>query len=436
MIWIIVGILAVITTIALIAMYRIIPPSEAHLVVCPTKKMVCASDERVQNEQGSKWYLHIPLIRQVRIIDLTTKELIVNQETYEKGQARYNVKSSTKYRVKNVEIAAETFISQNDLQEQLTEVIRASVRAVTVRYDVTEARAKKQLMSEEIQKEFVDDFSKWGLELINFQLVDFRDTESSKIISDISKRREVEIEATTREQNAEKIKQAKMKEAESDEKAKEREIERDKVVGERQQQMKQAVAEKEKTAKEKEYEVIRVQIVKQAEIDKDKAKVDAARDKEVEEIRKEQKKVEGEGDRLRAEEQAKGEAAPIREKGLAEALAKEKLQAALNKFKPEAIRALVAEKIVDKDLQVGKATADALKEADVRVFSGGEGDKAGFDFAKLLAAMSTGDDMATGATLNRIARPNDLGLSVLGIENLAEKKTKRKPKKAGADALA
>jgi len=435
MIWIIVGILAVITTIALIAMYRIIPPSEAHLVVCPTKKMVCASDERVQNEQGSKWYLHIPLIRQVRIIDLTTKELIVNQETYEKGQARYNVKSSTKYRVKNVEIAAETFISQNDLQEQLTEVIRASVRAVTVRYDVTEARAKKQLMSEEIQKEFVDDFSKWGLELINFQLVDFRDTESSKIISDISKRREVEIEATTREQNAEKIKQAKMKEAESDEKAKEREIERDKVVGERQQQMKQAVAEKEKTAKEEEYEVIRVQTVKQAEIDKDKAKVDAARDKEVEEIRKEQKKVEGEGDRLRAEEQAKGEAAPIREKGLAEALAKEKLQAALNKFKPEAIRALVAEKIVDKDLQVGKATADALKEADVRVFSGGEGDKAGFDFAKLLAAMSTGDDMATGATLNRIARPNDLGLSVLGIENLAEKKTKRKPKKAGADAL-
>ena len=65
-------------------------------------------------------------------------------------------------------------------------------------------------------------------------------------------------------------------------------------------------------------------------------RVEAEQRLEVEEIIKKQKKLEGEGDRDRAVEQAKGEAAPIREKGIAEAEAKEKLQAALNKFKDEA----------------------------------------------------------------------------------------------------
>jgi flotillin len=416
--------------IAAFSWYRIVDPSEAHLVVTPTKKFVVSPDDAVATN-GAKTYFAIPswlpfFGRAIRILDVTIKEIVIMQETYEKSQARYNVKSSTKYRIKDVRTAAETFISNEELQEQLKEVVSASVRAVTVKYDVVDARANKQKMSEEIYKEMNDDLQKWGLELVNFQLVDFQDTKDSSIISDISKRREVEIQSTTREQNAEKIKQARVKEAEAEENARKREIEKEKVIGEQEQLKTQKIAEMQKTAEEKRYEVVKVQTIKQAEITKEKAIVEANQKRDTEKIYMEQKKLEGQGDRARAEEQAKGEAAPIREKGFAEAEAKEKLQAALNKFGDAAIRALVAEKVVEMQKVVGVETAKSLGQADVKVFAGGgKAGEEGFELGKMIQAMSVANPNTADAVLNKIARPNDLGLTALGLEAMKET-TKKK----------
>lgn len=453
-----IAVILFIIVICLFAWYRIVDPSEAHLVVTPGGKFVVSADDNVATNK-TKTYFAIPswlpfFGRAIRIMDVTIKELVVNQETYEKNQARYNVKSSCKYRITDVQTSAETFVSDAELQEQLKEVIRASVRAVTVKYDVVDARAFKQKMGDEIQKEMQDDLDKWGLTLINFQLVDFQDTDDSSIISDISKRREVEIQSTTREQNAEKLKQARMKEAEAEEKAKEREIAKEKVIGEREENKKQKIAEQQKIAEEKRYEVVRVQTVKQAEItkaeaevkakqDKEVAIIKASQDKEAEKIMKEQKLLEGQGDRQRAEEQAKGEAAPIREmgnaeadiikaKGLAEAIAKDKLQEALNKFTPEAINALVAEIVVDKDKAIGVETAKALTEADLKVFAGGgKAGQDGFDLGKLISATTVANPTAADALGNRVARPNDMGLSALGLISIAEQaQEKAKAKKS------
>lgn len=446
----VIGVLVLIFVLCAFAWYRIVDPSEAHLVVTPYGKMVVSADDKIGD---TKTYFAIPSFipffgRAIRIMDVTIKEIVVEQETYEKNQARYNVKSSTKYRITDVKTASETFISNEELYEQLREVVNASVRAITVKYDVTEARANKQKMSQEILNEMKDDLAKWGLELVTFQLVDFKDTNDSKIISDISKRREVEIQATTREQNAEKIKQARMKEAEAEEKAREREIEKDKIIGEKEENKKQKIAEQQKLAEEKRYEVVKVQTIKQAEIDKEQAEVKAQQDKKVaiilaeqrkeaEEINKEQMKLEGEGYRLRELEKAKGDAEPIRQQGLAEAEitkakgfaeaeAKEKLQNALNKFKDDAIRALVAEKIVDMQKVVGVETAKALTQADVKVFAGSSSDSKGFDLGKLIESMSVSNAETANAVLNKIARPNDLGLNGLSLESIKPKKEGKK----------
>ena len=419
-----------IATICAFAWYRIVSPTEAHLVITPRKKLIVSSDDSIATDKKKTYFAipsAIPFIgRQIRIMDLTIKEIVLTQESYEKNQARFNVKSSTKYRIDDVKRAAETFDSNEELKKQLEEVIVSSTNAVAAKYDVVEMRSKKQEMSKAVQVEMLDDLKQWGLELVSFQLIDFKDTEDSKIISDISKRREVEIEARTREENAEKIKQARIKEADAEEKAKTREIARDQVVAEREQNKEQKIAEQEKLAEEKRFEVVRVREVKQAEIDKEKAIVKANEDKETESIRKETKRLEGEGDRLREEEKAKGEAAPIREKGLAEAEAKEKLQAALNKFGDKAIMALTAEKIVSMQESVGVETAKALSNADVKVFSGGdESSKNGFDLGKMISAMSASNDGAAKAALNKIARPNDLGLNGLDLESVVKAITKK-----------
>ena len=453
--WIIAG---VVILVLLIIMYRVVPPSEAHLVNGPTGKMVCSSDKQIASKAG-RWhgiYFNIPLIRKIRILDLTTKEIIVDQETYESKQARYLVSSSTKYRILDVQKAAERYINNADLQNQLKEIVKSSVRAVTVKYDVLKARAEKQTMEDAIRTEMGDDFGAWGLELINFQLIDFQDTTDSKIISNISERREAEISAQTRMEVAEKKKEAAIKEAEADQLSKEKEIERDKQVGIFKQEQVMEIAKREQDAKTEEYMVKQIETVRQAEIDKQQAEIKAEQEKEVaiidanklkeaETINKEQKRLDGEGDKLKAEEIAKGEAAPIREKGnaeaeiikakgLAEAEAKEKLQLALNKFEDKAIRALVAEKIVAKDEAIGVATAAALKEADVKVFAGGtESDKNGFDMAKWISSMSTGNGTTADAILNKVARGNDLGMVALGLKSLADdnkSSTNGKPKKA------
>ena len=412
------------------AWYRIVSPTQAHLVVTPRRKLIVSSDDSIATDKR-KTYFAIPefipfLGRKVRVMDLTIKEIVQKQISYEKNQARFNVTSSTKYRISDVKRAAETFDDDEELRKQLQEVIISSTNAIASQYDVVVMRSKKQEMSEAILKEMADDLSEWGLQLVSFQLIDFLDTEDSSIISDISKRREVEIEARTREENAEKLKAARIKEAQAEELAKTKEIEKDKIIAEREQDKNKAISIREKEAEEKKFEVVQVQTIKQAEIDKEKAIVLANQDKETEAIIKDKKKLEGEGDRLKSEEQAKGEAAPIREKGFAEAEAKEKLQSALNKFKDDAIRALVAEKIVEMQKDVGIASAKALETADMKVFVGDDA-KSGFDLGKMISSIQTSNDGAAESVLNYLARPNDLGLAGLSINT---EKPKKSPKKS------
>lgn len=448
------GLVAVAAVGAMFAWYRIVDPSEAHLVVTPRERFVVSPDDKIATD-GRKTYFAIPSSipffgRAIRVMDLTIKELVVQQETYEKGQARYSVRSSTKYRIKDVRQAANTYTSDEALKDMLIEVVRSGVREVTIKYDVNDARSKKQEMTEKIRESIQDDLDKWGLSLENFQLVDFRDTEDSKIISDISKRREVEIKSETREQNAEKEKKAAIKEAEADEASKKRQIERDRVIGEEEQKRDQMISEQKKIAEEKRYQVVKVQTIEQAKINKEEAKVRAEQEKEVaiikaeeerdaEQVNKERKLLEGKGDREKAEEVAKAEAAPIKERGLAEAEvikqkgfaeaeAKEKLQKALNQFGDSAIRALVAEKIVNKDKEIGIATAKALEKADVKLFSGGQADSQGFDLGKLIAAASIADESSGKALYNKLARPNDMGFGAIGMDavNKTHKKQQNK----------
>ena len=418
-----------------IAWYRVVSPSEAHLVVAPTKKLVVSPDPNIRKGTDKNTYFAIPkwlpgFGRSVRVMDVTIKEILIDQETVEEKQARYNVTSSTKYRVVNVETAAETFTNDEELKQMLKEVIQASVRTVTIKYDVVNARAKKKEIAEKIREEMKDDLDSWGLRLINFQLVDFKDTETSTVISDISKRREVEISSRTREENAEKKKSARIKEAEAEELAKSSEILKDEVIGKKDQNKAQAISEQEKLAEEKNFEVLQVQTIKQAEIDKEKAIIKADEEKETEEIKKDQKELEGEGDRLKLEQQAIGNAAKTREDGLAEAEALTAKQKALSLFDDKAVRALIAEKLVGMQKEVGIAGAAAIGNADTKVFIGSDGG-GGFDIGKMIAATSVSNEATAGSVLNRLARPNDFGFKSLGELMTALEATKKKPKGKG-----
>jgi uncharacterized membrane protein YqiK len=404
--------------------YVIVDVSEAHVVVTPKGKMIISSDPNISSKN---WYIRIPkripfIGRSVRIIDVSVHETIIEQETYEKEQARYLVKSSTKYRVVDVAVAAETFRTPKELEAMLFEIIQSAVRAVTVKYEITTARAEKSKIESDICAEMSDDFKKYGLEIYNFNLVDFKDTPQSKAVSSISERREAQITSDTAIEVAGRLQASRVKQAEADQTASLRETEANQIKEQRVQESEMYIQKKRAESEKARLEVVQVQTIMQQNIDKEKAIILAEQEKVIAEINKDKLREEGAGQRLKLEEIAKGEAAAIRENLVAEAEGKQRLQEALSKFTPEAINAMVAPQVVEAYKLIGVASAEALKTADFRVFAG-SGGESGFDIGKVISATMVSNEETAGAILNRISKPHDLGIGSVKVDKqtLAEK---------------
>lgn len=437
----------------LAGLYKIVPADYSHVVIQGRRTRVFSPHKTDNNKEGKSAYFHIPawffifgLGMKVHKIPLKQMSINVpNFLAFDKDRARF-VCNIVAYVVVNDPImSAKRFSGNiNYLQDEVSKQVQAITRDATTKKPIREIINDRESIIGQINKPLKEVLMTWGLDLTDIELIEFKDPSKaedggkpSQVISDISSIIEEQINSEARQKNAEQIKIARVKEAEADEIAKKREIERDEVVASREQDKIKKIAEQQKLAEEKRFEVVQVQQIKQAEIDKEKAIVKANEDKETELIKKEQKKLEGEGDRLKAEEIAKGDASPIREKGKAEAEAKELLQVALNKFGDNAIRSLVAEKIVEMQKVVGVASAKALETADIRVFAG-DNVKGGFDLGKMISSIQTSNDESAEAVLNYLARPNDLGLSGLDLkigksqsESKSETKTKDVRKEKG-----
>lgn len=363
---------------------------------------------------------------------------------FDKNRARFETDIRAYVAIEDVVKAAKRFPSGlEELKEQTINIVRATVRDVTTKKTIREIINDREGVMTQVREPLAESLNIYGLGLQNIELIEFKDPtkdipgvkERPHVIADISSIEEVKINSEARQKNAEEVKEARLKEAVAEETAKKRELQRDEMIARRDELKKQEVAKQEKITMEETLEVKKVEEVKteqiakaQQEVEAEKerlvAKIDATRRQEVEKINKEQKRLEGEGDKIRDVEQAIGVAAPIREKGnaeaeviekklLAEAKGKDELQKALNRFGSAALMALVAEKLVDMQKDVGIAGARALEAADLRIFAGG-GDKDGFDLGKMIEQTRVSSESTGAAIINRIARPNDLGLKDFG----------------------
>lgn len=435
--------IAVLAVILAISWYRLVPPSEAHIVVRSRSKFLVCTDKNVKEATGTNSYFKIPVITTVRILDITIKELKHSQLTWEKNLARFLANWSLKYHIQDPIVASSKYINDDELAEQLVSVIEAGVNAVCSKYDIQELRSKKKDMEKDIKDLLEENLNSWGVSLVNFQLVDFQDTKDSRVITDLSLVRETEISSKTRQVNAEQIKLAEMKESEARQLSATRRIEAEEAIGKREQDKAKTIAEQEKEAKIKAFEVISVETVKQAEIVKEQAIIQANQHKETTlieanlqkeqaVIKKEQQRLEGEGERLKTEEIAKGNAEKIKQegfafaqseakkikdkgqaesevielKGLAEAKSKDELQKALNKFSNTAVSAMVAEAQVSASRDVGVEQAKALQQADIKIFNSGTAGQQGIDIGQLLKGVEVVSPHGMQSILDRIATPN------------------------------
>jgi flotillin len=426
-------IVAVLVLFAILAALYTIVPADYVDVVIQKGKMKVLSPHREYNKEGRAAYFKIPgwffifglgmTVHRVPLRMITVD--VSNFMAFDIERARFLCNIIAYVAVTDPVKAAQRFGGDvAELERQVAMIVTATTRDACTKKTIREIINNRQDIIETVNPSLREAIQHWGIDLKDIELVYFQDPtkteygekEPPHVIRDISSIIEEQINSEARQKNAEQRKIARLKEAETDEEATKREIRRDEEVAKRQQEKDRAVAEFEKVALAEQFEVRRVDEVKMAEIMKQKALVVASQDREVEEINKERKRLDGEGDKIYLSEKAKGEAAPIREKGLADAEAKMKLQDALNRFGPEAIRALVAERLVEMQRQIGLETAKALTTADLKVFAGGDSARSGFDLGQLIESLNVASESSAVSVLNRLARPNDLGFKdIMGI---------------------
>jgi flotillin len=464
-----IGLLAIVVALDKIKeVYTIPKPGTADYVSTPNGTFVACSDEALSTN-GTRWYLNfpskVPMIgRSVRSLDISVQEINITQDTIEANQAEFNVTSSTKYKINDVQVAALAIPlpqpgqeEYEELEKQLTEVIMSAVRTVTAKYNIEDARTKKGEIAEKVEAEIKDDFAKYGLVLVSFQLVDFTDTPNATVIRDISRIREAEIKSNADISVANKEQEAREAIAASNEAAEKAETAAKQRVDQQKEASKQEVevSRIETVTKEKEVEELEkkrdAEILQTTEeIDANKKKaiaiIRANEEKEVAELEKQKRALAAEANRIEKEEEAIGAAATFKAEleakaqgmdaetaakakqireiqtataegitkiGEAEARKVKALVEALEGITDTQLRAMMAEKIIDAQKEVGLATAEALKDADIRAILGGE--SGALDLGKLIASLEVSNPSFTGALLNKIARPNDLGLTDLEL---------------------
>lgn len=138
----------------------------------------------------------------------------------------------------------------------------------------------------------------------------------------------------------------------------------------------QKIQEEKKGTAEREMAVLRVKQVEDKKIEA------SARIEEAEGVRqamikeadgeREAQDLEGQGLGKRAAAIGSGEAQAIKDKGLAEAEAKERLADALSRFQEKGLLALLGERAIEKDEAVGVAISKAYSDAKIKVIQTGE----------------------------------------------------------------
>ena len=384
---ILIGTVLVISAVVIAAaLRRVVPPNMADVVVRGKDTKVYSGDEQVNAQKEAvyyeiprwvpKWGVEVKRMT-LKIIEIQVK----NYVTFSRKNARFVLDVSLYCRISNVIMAAKRFPGKtlDDFKEGVRELIIGAIRNTTTSFTVEEVIEKKEEVAGEIEKTLTGDFSKFGVEITNVAVINIadppkRDREGkiikddngkivyeSTVVSDISAKAEAEINAISRQEVAQREKEALVIEAENREKGETRKIEADEKIGQREQEKDQMIAQKKQAAKEEQMKVVRIEQVKQAEIEA-QAKIERAKGTKQAEI--EEKTGEAKGIELQGE----AEANIILKKGASRAQAQEKYAKALQEYK-EAAKWI---REIEKDEKIGLKGMEALEKARIQLISTGE----------------------------------------------------------------
>jgi len=261
----------------------VVPTNEVHIV--QTRKSTDPYGKWF--EKGAAYFKRpswLPIIGIERIIlpvSIFTIELD-DYKAYDIGKVPFVVDVKARFRVEEPKTAGQRISNFAELKSQLDDILRWAIRKILASSDVEEIMVGRGKFGGEFAHEVELQAKAFWVTTENIELMDIRDPESkeSTVINDIMEKKKSMIEKQSRIEVANNQRDAEIAEIQAKKEAEiedqdaqrivgEKTAEKEKFIGIADEKAKQDIAIEAKITKEKDMEVIRVNDVKQAEINKD-----------------------------------------------------------------------------------------------------------------------------------------------------------------------
>lgn len=374
----------------MIGLYHVVPVNEAHVRVMFDKKELFCGREKDKRIKQSYW--SVPFVTRVHRLPLTNIRIDVpDVKLNDKNMAKFSCDIVCFVNIKDPILAAERsditittdkyeerLAGIKNMSEDLRAIMESIGRTVATKQSILEIYMDRGTLDGAVTKEVEAVFPRWGLELVDLEIKDLKDTQGSSIITDIERKVAAEITADARVKVAGELKRAEIAEAENKKEAelvkakneeewRKRQIVRDQAIGIADQQRELEIAKTmqnanaQKVEAEKKLTVGRAEITKQATI------------------------TEAEGAASKIEQIGKANATIVKATKVAEAEGTQKLAEAMSKYDKSA----TGIELIRANKEIGMAQADAYK--------------AGLANAKISIVSGQSADLVNGGLLGKIS---------------------------------
>src|SRR3990167_8969023 len=209
----IVGIIATMLFFWIVALRRVVPVNEVHIV--QTRKNTVSFGKGFNSNTYYEWPSWIPLIGLTKIM-LPVSNFAIDlpdYAAYDKERVPFLVHVMAFFRINDSNTAAQRVASFDELKQQLTAIVQGSVRTVLAGHEIDQIMLDRSRFGEAFTKEVQPQLASWGVEAIkNIELMDIRDSKDSDVIHRSEERRTSGIERESRLVVADNTRQAEMAE--------------------------------------------------------------------------------------------------------------------------------------------------------------------------------------------------------------------------------
>lgn len=384
--------IGVVLVLIMISLRRVVPTNAIHIVQSSKKTVSYGKDQTAGNTYYA-WPSWLPIIGvRVTVLSVSVQTIqLQDYAAYDKGRVPFLIDIMAFFRITDSNVAAQRVNSMPELQAQLKGILQGVCRTILATSDIEEILEGRSKFGEMFTKEVDGNLIQWGLQSVKqIELMDIRDAEDSKVISNIMAKKKSHIEMESRVAVAANNQAAQVAEVtanqavltrqqEAQEAVAVRTAQKDQAQGIAQQQAQQAVKEQEKLTATKQMAVLEVNTVRTAEIARASQLVQADQQRQVTVVNAdatrqqtvlvatgnlEAAKLQAQGVRVEGEAKGAAETAILMAPVTAQITLSEKIGS-----DPGYQTYLVSVRTIEKDQAVGIAQAAALEKAEIKVIA-------------------------------------------------------------------